>query len=251
MGERLLSKFGIFTKSDKDDLLQDIQKLIEELKETVKEKHSQQNKAVVYLDDHLSRSMNQIYAKFSSLQNEMNKNDIAMQDIYRQIDEGNSCLGESVSDGLNQTHEMFSAIKVRMDKNDIEMQKVHQQIEDGVCILKTESKEIHNITKAIQRQQGEFNEAINKIMLAIHTQLHEVIDDNQKIISNINHSNQEISTIIEKQTDLMQKMDNIQVLLKQSVSKNDFRNVEELLKMLVLNQFVDDVENEIKKKLGS
>ena len=73
MGERLLSKFGIFTKSDKDDLLQDIQKLIEELKETVKEKHSQQNKAVVYLDDHLSRSMNQIYAKFSSLQNEMNK----------------------------------------------------------------------------------------------------------------------------------------------------------------------------------
>lgn len=203
MWENLLSKMGMFTRKDRDILLNDIQGTIKDLTKTIQEKHNQQNKGITYLDEHVSKNMNQI------------------------------C-------------DIFCSVEKKLDQNAVELEHIRGQVEQSSSMLNVASREIYEVVRATQKQQAEIHDSICNITRTLDIQMKIVTDINQTAIRNGGISEKQFYFIMQQQDVFLKQVKSVENQLEQIPKQKDIQNMEELLRLLILNRFADDAEKKIK-----
>lgn len=86
MWRELLSKIGILTKRDKEELLLDMQEVFKEIEVDIQKKQDEQNKEVTKLEKIISNGFAQMSNRFSSTENRLDKSDAAIDSVNKQIE---------------------------------------------------------------------------------------------------------------------------------------------------------------------
>lgn len=248
MWRELLSKIGILTQRDKEKLLLDMQEVFKEIEVDIQKKQDEQNKEITKLEEIISNGFAQMSNRFSSTENRLDKSDVAIDSVNKQIEQGVLCLQNRTIDDFEQTKNMFSLMKGILERNIIETKTVCNQVEKGISILSNEMKDVHKVMDAIKKYQKEMNDSIVMLMESITAQTKVVDEVNRRLISEGGQADNQFISIKEKQKELAEYILNIQTQLKQIALHKDMENMEELLKILILNSFIDDVDDRVKRK---
>ena len=176
-----------------------MQEVFKEIEVDIQKKQDEQNKEITKLEEIISNGFAQMSNRFSSTENRLDKSDVAIDSVNKQIEQGVLCLQNRTIDDFEQTKNMFSLMKGILERNIIETKTVCNQVEKGISILSNEMKDVHKVMDAIKKYQKEMNDSIVMLMESITAQTKAIDEVNRRLISEGGQADNQFISIKEKQ----------------------------------------------------